>query len=319
MMTDHSSTYAQNVISFKDVHMVFSPGIKKPVHALRGFNMEIEAGSVVGMLGPNGCGKTTAISCLLGLLQPQQGDICLWGKPIDGKTQYDINRIQGVLLEDTRLPPFLNVGSAITYVGKLRGFRGKQLKEESDRVINTMRIETLLDRRICVLSKGQARRVGVGAALIGDPKLMVLDEPSAGLDVSARVEFNELLRDLRNDKRTILIASHLLSDVETTCTHIAIMREGRIIIYEEAETLLSKARKEDLKDIYIDQKHSEKLIALGIRYDVSRYPGQLLINIEGHEYEVIAKLAAEKIVPSRIEPQANLVSLYLDFTGENDN
>lgn len=307
------------VVTFEDVHMVFSPGIKKPVHALQGLNLKVRAGSVVGLLGPNGCGKTTAISCLLGLLHPQRGRVFLWGERINGNAPKDLRTILGVLLEDTRLPPFLSVKSALAAVCRMRCFRGRPLEEELERVIDLTRIDDLLNRRISVLSKGQARRVGLGAALIGDPPLLILDEPSAGLDVSGRVEFNELVRSLRDDHRTIIIASHLLSDIESTCTHIAIMQEGKIVLYEESETLLSRAREErGGVDIMVDRKYARQLKELGIKFAPSKYPGLVLLFVEEPEHELIMRLASARIVPSRIEPKVDLVSLYMDVTREAD-
>jgi len=316
-MTHTDRRAGDAVIEFEGVHMVFSVGIKKPVHALQGLNLEVTAGSIVGLLGPNGCGKTTTISCLLGLLHPQGGEVFLWGKRVTGNPPSDPTRIYGVLLEDTKLPPFLNVKSALAVVCRMRGFRERGLEKELDRVIHTTRIEGLLNRRISVLSKGQARRVGLGAALVGDPSLLILDEPSAGLDVSAREEFNELVRNLRDNHRTIIIASHLLSDIERTCTHIAIMQNGKIILYEDSETLFSRAREErGDKDILVDQKYADNLNDMGIEFRPSKYPGLILILVEEPEHELLLKLASAKIVPSRIEPKVNLVSLYLDATAE---
>lgn len=315
-MTTMNNSVSRSAVTFKDVHMVFFSRFKKPVHALQGFSLDIVEGSIVGLLGPNGCGKTTAISCLLGLLQHQAGKIFLWGKEVNGKQPARPDYMCGVLLEDTKLPPFLSVSAALDTVGRLRGLRDKGLKDELDRVIAITQVEPLLSRRISVLSKGQARRVGVASALIGDPNLLVLDEPSAGLDVAARVEFNELLRKLRSDKRTIIIASHLLSDIETTCTHIAIMQQGRILLYENSQTLFRTFGKEDQKDIFIDRKHADTLQDMHIPYMPSKYPGLLLLTVTEPEHELISRLAQAKIVPGRIEPKENLISLYLDVTKE---
>lgn len=318
-MIENSRSAEDYTICFKDVHMVFSPGVKKPVHALQGLSFKVAPGSIVGLLGPNGCGKTTAISCLLGLLHPQRGEVFLWGRPINGNLPQDPAAICGVLLEDTKLPPFLDVKSALIVVCRMRGFLKNQVKGELHRVIEMTRIESLLKRRISVLSKGQARRVGLAAALVGDPPLLILDEPSAGLDVSAREEFNELVRNLRGSQRTMVIASHLLSDIESTCTHIAIMGNGRIILYQDSEKLLRQAREESgEKEIFVDQKYADNLKALGIPFVYSKYPGQLLLTSKEPELELFRKLIAACIVPSRIEPKVNLVSLYLDLTGDGD-
>ena len=287
------------------------------MQALRGFSMEIPQGAVVGLLGPNGSGKTTAISCLLGLLRPQRGAIFLGGERVGADLPSGPNQRIGVLLEDTRLPPFLSVRAALTAVCHIRGLHGSALGAERDRVVALARVETLLDRRVAVLSKGQARRVGLAAALVSDPPLLVLDEPSAGLDVSAREEFNELVRGLRGHTRTLLIASHLLGDIESTCTHVAIIQEGRILVMQTAEQLLREARqKRAEKDIHVEGTLAKELERLAVRFEPSRHPGLVRLIVEEPEHELIGRLAAERIVPARIEPRVNLVSIYLELTGK---
>jgi ABC-2 type transport system ATP-binding protein len=303
-------------VRFDDVHMVFATGLRAPVHALRGFSMDVPVGAVVGVLGPNGSGKTTAISCLLRLLRPQEGEVYLWGERVGADLPDTARTRIGVLLEDTRLPPFLSVRDALAVVARVRGLDGPALAAENDRVIAQVRLEPLLARRVAVLSKGQARRVGLAAALIGDPPLLILDEPSAGLDVSAREEFNQLVRSLHGHARTILIASHLLGDVESTCTHVAVIQAGRILVFQTAERLLREARqKHAVKDIHVDAALSAELARLDVRFEPSRYPGLVRLVVEEPEHELIARLAAQRIVPARIEPRVNLVSVYLELTG----
>jgi ABC-2 type transport system ATP-binding protein len=303
-------------VRFDDLHMVFTSRLGAPVHALRGFTMDVPEGAVVGLLGPNGSGKTTAISCLLRLLRPQRGEVHLWGEPLGADLPALIRRRIGVLLEDTRLPPFLSVRDALSTVGRVRGLRNNALKTEIDRVVAQTRVEPLLDRRVAVLSKGQARRAGLAAALVTDPPLLILDEPSAGLDVSAREEFNDLVRNLRGHARTVLIASHLLGDVESTCTHVAIIQSGRMLLFQTAERLLREARQRHAeKDIYVEGTLAGELEGLAVRFEPSRYPGLVRLIVEEPEHELIGRLAARQIVPSRIEPRVSLVSVYLEMTG----
>lgn len=316
MTTESAASSPSAAVRYDDLHMVFPGGFRPPVQALRGFTMEIPEGAIVGLLGPNGSGKTTAISCLLRLLRPQGGAVYLWGEEVGADLPDSTDKRIGVLLEDTRLPPFLSVRDALAVVCRVRGLRGPAAKAESDRVIAQTRLDPLLTRRIAVLSKGQARRVGLAAALIGDPPLLILDEPSAGLDVSAREEFNDLVRGLRDRTRTVLIASHLLGDIESTCTHIAIIQAGRIRLFETAEHLLRDARQRRAeKDIHVEDTLTAELDRLSVRYEASRYPGLVRLLVEEPEHELIGRLAAERIVPARIEPRVNLVSVYLEVTG----
>lgn len=315
MKTETLEVAVPAALRFEALRMVFASGLKMPVEALQGLTMEVPQGAVVGLLGPNGSGKTTAISCLLGLLRPQEGSVSLWGRRLGADLPPGQDKRIGVLLEDTRLPPFLSVGAALTTVCRIRGFREAAVKVELGRVVEAAGVEALLERRVAVLSKGQARRVGLAAALVGDPPLLILDEPSAGLDVDAREEFNALVRRLRGSTRTVLIASHLLSDIESTCTHIAIVRDGRILVLETAERLLGEARTRcSDKEIHVEAAHGPELERLGVRFETSKYPGLLQLVVEEPEHELIGRLAAERIVPARIEPRVNLVSVYLEIT-----
>jgi ABC-2 type transport system ATP-binding protein len=315
-MSSETVAVTQPVVRFDDLHMVFANGIKRPVEALRGFSMDVPSGAVLGLLGPNGSGKTTAISCLLGLLRPQRGAVYLKGERVGADLPPEPDKRIGVLLEDTRLPPFLSVRAALAAVCRLRRLSRQARRVEMDRVVAQARVEPLLDRQVAGLSKGQARRVGLAAALVGDPPLLILDEPSAGLDVSAREEFNELVRSLRGHSRTVMIASHLLGDVESTCTHVAIVQAGRIRLFQTAEQLMRDARERRAdKDIHVEGTLAPELERLGVRHEPSRYPGLVRLLVDESEHVLIGRLAAERIVPARIEPRVNLISVYLEVTG----
>ncbi len=300
------------VLDFDDVHMVFVRGIKHPVRALRGLSLRIERGSIVGLLGPNGCGKTTAVSCLTGLLFPQQGRIRISGEPVRRAVGEGENHAIGVVLEDTRLPPYLKVETALLSACRIRNVPAAGLKTEFERICRIAGIDDLLHLRINGLSKGQARRVGVAAALIGDPPILVMDEPASGLDISARVQFNDLVRQLCDGRRTVLITSHLLSDVENTCTHIAIMEKGRVKVFDETRRLIGGEDADEV-DIFVHKKHAGVLGNLGLTYRACKYPR--LFKIDGGDrpaWEVLGQLAEKRVSPTRVEPRDNLIKYYLD-------
>ncbi len=315
---DETVSHDSPALVYDNVHMIFDRGIKKPVYAVRGLNLTIPTGAVVGLLGPNGCGKTTAVSCMLGLLFPQKGTISIWGKQVEKAYTEDKSLMVGAVLEDTRLPPFLTVKKLVSLVCQMRRIPAHEIKNEMERVISITGIEPLLDLRINALSKGQARRVSVAASLTGDPPMLVMDEPASGLDVSARIDFNDLVRSLRDGRRTILITSHLLSDVENTCSHIAIMQKGEVKVFDETRRLLD-TRGSDEIDIFIHEKHKEELSSLGLTFSGSRY--RQLVRLDSTpdkpDYEVIGMLAQNRIVPGRIEPRNNLITYYLSIT-ENE-
>lgn len=147
----------------------------------------------------------------------------------------------------------------------------------------------------------------------------MLDEPSAGLDVSSREEFNQLVRELRDGQRTVLIASHLLSDIESSCTHIAIMQSGRIRVYATAEELLRSARQAHAeKDMFVESVQAKRIAELGIGYEDSRHPGLIRLVFDEPEEVILGRLVAAHIVPARIEPRVNLISIYLEMTGDTE-
>ncbi len=304
------------VVEFDDVHMIFSGKLKKPVRALNSMSLKIPQGSIVGLLGPNGCGKTTAVSCLIGLLFPQKGKIRLWGQPAEKLLRQPNGHQIGVVLEDTRLPPFMTVEKALISVCKLRDVSAADIPSELNRIVDMTGIELLLHLRINGLSKGQARRVGVAAALIHDPPLLILDEPASGLDVTARIEFNDLVRSLCDGNRTMLITSHLLSDVENTCTHIAIMQSGCVDIFGETQDLIFQDS-DDKIDIFLHKKHIQMLDRLDLKYENCSY-AQLVKLVQPDDipaYDTLGCLANHRIVPARIEPRDNLVKYYISVTG----
>jgi ABC-2 type transport system ATP-binding protein len=156
----------------------------------------------------------------------------------------------------------------------------------------------------------------LAAALVGYPPLLVLDEPSAGLDVEARVDFDRLLRRLCDGRRTVMLASHLLGDVETTRTHLAIMLAGRVIVAGGTGALLEDSRGQTGTEVHVDATHAGALAALGLAHEPSRYPGLLLVRSDLSDLDLLRALVGAGVAPRRMEPRAGLVALYLAVTGE---
>jgi ABC-2 type transport system ATP-binding protein len=218
-----------------------------------------------------------------------------------------------VLLEESRMPPFLSVRQVLETVCAVRGLGRARGKDELDRIVHACGIGELLARRAGVLSKGQARKVGLAAALVADPRLLVLDEPSAGLDVAVRIKFEQMLRTLNDGKRTVLIASHLLGEVETACTHLAIVVGGRVVLKGRTQELLERAGAGGRSQVHVPAASSAELDRLGLRYQVSRHPGLLLVHSERTDQELLTLLVQAGVVPKLVEPPANLASFYLDI------
>jgi ABC-2 type transport system ATP-binding protein len=307
------------VASFTEVQVAFHRLFRPPIPALQGLSLQVERGQVVGLLGPNGAGKTTALCCLLGLLRPTSGKVLCFGRPVTTTSRQKPDEQVGVLLEETKLPPFLTARQILEAVCEVRGLKDTKKKEELDRIVNDCRVEQLLDRRAATLSKGQARKVGLAAALVADPPLLILDEPSAGLDASVRIEFEQMLLRLKDGKRTVIIASHLLGEVEAACTHIAVMTGGRAVVSGRTDTLLEQARADGRSEIHVSDADADTLDRLTLSYERSRYPGLLLITADLPDQELMTRLQRAGVFPRRVEPGASLKTFYLAVVGKEQD
>lgn len=202
---------------------------KGNVHALHQLNLTIPTG-MCGLLGPNGAGKTTLMRILAGILEPTSGILRIGG--YDATThsgRQNIKRTLGYLPQDLGMYPDMSAYDFLDYIGILKGLhhtptRRKRIEELLDMVALTQ----VADRKVGTFSGGMKRRVGIAQAIINDPKLLIVDEPTAGLDPEERIRFRNLLVDLAGD-RTILLSTHIIEDIAQTCQRIAVMRKGRNI------------------------------------------------------------------------------------------
>jgi ABC-2 type transport system ATP-binding protein len=198
--------------------------------------LTIEKGEVVCLIGPNGAGKTTLIRMLLGFLQPSGGSMTLFDRShVDPSTR----NFLGYFPEKAKYPSTLRVGQFLGYWGSFSGLSGYQLSSRVDEVLSLVKLEQKRNALIKTLSKGMAVRLGLAQALINDPQLLILDEPSDGLDPLGRIELRRLTCALRDRGTTILMNSHLLSEVEKVSDRVAIMDRGKILRIERSGFLLS--------------------------------------------------------------------------------
>ncbi|NLN93837.1 MAG: ABC transporter ATP-binding protein [Candidatus Hydrogenedens sp.] len=194
------------------------------VHALKDLNLEIREGEIFGYLGPNGSGKTTTIKMLLGLLFPTSGKIEILGS--EAIESAKIKRNIGYLPEGAYYPDFLRGEEILSYYGRLYGLRGAELNKRVDETLELVGMQHARKRFLRGYSKGMRQRIGLAQALISDPKILILDEPTTGLDPIARKDIRDLLVELRKRGITLLISSHELLEVELISDRVAILFEG---------------------------------------------------------------------------------------------
>ena len=197
--------------------------------------MRIHRGEVFGLLGPNGSGKTTTIKLLLGLLFPTRGQALVFGKDA---TDVGKNERIGFLPEESYLYKFLNAEETLDFYGRLFDMPTDIRKQRIDELIKLVKLDWARKRQLKEYSKGMTRRIGLAQALINDPELIVLDEPTTGLDPIGTREMKDLIIDLKRQGKTVLLCSHLLADVQDVCDRIAILYQGELKELGRVDSLL---------------------------------------------------------------------------------
>lgn len=209
------------------------------VHALRGIDLEVPRGRIFGIVGPNGAGKTTLFSILCGFLGADNGTVKFDGKPVRTNSPPPGGSIS-ILPQDARFLPNLPLGPQLTYYAQLGGMSKSEAVTEVKRVLELVGLPEVFNRTGKTLSHGMYKRVGIAQAFMGSPKLIILDEPTAGLDPHAAREIHTQLRSMRADQ-SVIVSSHNLSEIEDLCYAVAILNEGKVVRVETMEALLSNA------------------------------------------------------------------------------
>jgi ABC-2 type transport system ATP-binding protein len=195
---------------------------------LRDLTFEVARGEAVGYLGPNGAGKTTTLRLLTGLARPDAGELRILGKDPVHEPRRALRGV-GALIETPGLLPYLRVRDLMEYAGSLRGVGSADLSSAVRSAAEPVGVADRLESRLGELSTGLARRALLASALIGDPPVLLLDEPTLGLDPAARAELRTTLRSLTRSGRTVLLSTHLLEDVERICDRVLFLRDGQLV------------------------------------------------------------------------------------------
>ena len=217
-------------------------GISKsygPIRALNDVSFEVPPGSVFGILGPNGSGKTTMLSIILDILKADSGTFAWFGQPGSPATRKRI----GSLLET---PNFYHYLSAVNNLNVTQAISGRGTPEDIERVLETVKLSHRKNSRFSSYSLGMKQRLAIGAALLGNPQVLVFDEPTNGLDPVGIAEIRALIRELSAQGKTIIMASHLLDEVEKVCTHVAILKKGTLLTAGQVDEVLAN---EDIVEV----------------------------------------------------------------------
>src|SRR5438270_8368323 len=225
-------------IEIGGLHKVYRGG----VHALDTVDMNIPGG-MFGLLGPNGAGKTTLMRIMAGILRPTSGDLYIG--EYDCNTEHGrtaVKRIQGYLPQDLGVYPDLSAGEFLDYIGILKGMDDRKARRHRvNELLEIVSLTSAANRKLKTYSGGMKRRIGIAQALLYDPKLLIVDEPTAGLDPEERIRFRNLLSDLGGD-RTVLLSTHIVEDIAQTCRNLAIMKSGKVVFQGTTAELVGETR-----------------------------------------------------------------------------
>ncbi len=209
---------------------------RQPLRAVDEVSITIQAGEVYGLIGPNGSGKSTTMKALLGLVAPTSGHCAIFGKD---SLKVDSRNDVGFLPENPYFYKHLTGSETLRFYGKLCGLGGKQLDERVDELLALVDLENARDRRIGGYSKGMLQRIGLAQALIQEPRLVILDEPTAGVDPVGSRQIRDLILKLRERGITVFLCSHLLEQVQEVCDHVGIIFRGKMIREGRLEELIA--------------------------------------------------------------------------------
>lgn len=198
-------------------------------------SFQVPEGEVLGFLGPNGAGKSTTMKMLTGYLPPTEGSIRVAGFDV-AKEPLEVKRRIGYLPETPPLYPEMSVRGFLKFVSVLREVRAPGVRTELDRVAHLTGLTEVMDRIIHNLSKGYRQRVGIAQALLGSPPVLILDEPTEGLDPAQRAEVRELIKGLAG-KHTVILSTHILPEVTMTCQKVLVIRRGRVVAHDQIANL----------------------------------------------------------------------------------
>lgn len=232
------------------------PFRKKSITAVRDLNLQVEAGEVYGLLGPNGSGKSTTLKIILGLVSPTRGRTQIFG--LDS-SEVASHQSVGFLPENPYFYKFLTGTETLRFFGKLCGLRGAGLTSRVDGLLDLVGLTEARNQRLSSYSKGMLQRIGLAQALINEPALIVLDEPTAGVDPAGSRDIRNLILDLKKRGVTVLLSSHLLEQVQEICDRVGILSRGELVregpldeliaIEDRTEIVLEKASPKLLKEI----------------------------------------------------------------------
>ena len=284
--------------------------------AVDNLSMEVRRGHVYGLLGPNGSGKTTTMGMLLGLLRPTAGSFRLFGS---ASRHDELLRRVGAVIESPAMYPYLTGRENLAYFQLISG-RGSP--EELDQLIDRVGLTGRADGKFRTFSLGMKQRLGIAFALLGDPDLVFLDEPTNGLDPEGMIEVRELIRSLGDGYRTVLLSSHLLHEVEQVCDSVTIISRGKLIAQGEVSELVNADGREQVRVKTTDDESASGILSAldWVENVTASEDGSMLATAPMERSgDLTAALAQSQVYVTEMGPvKTSLEEYFLEVTHESD-
>lgn len=307
---------SQTIVSAVGLTKVFKDFWGRPkANAVNDIDFEIKKGEIIGLLGPNGSGKSTTVKMLLGLLYPTAGNLSVLGQApqaVDTKMQI------GYLPEESYLYKYLTAGETLDFFGSLFNLSKSERESRIDQLLNMVGMAHAKRRRVGEFSKGMARRIGLAQAMINDPEFLILDEPTSGLDPLGCKEIKDLILMLKKRGKTVLVTSHLLSDVEDVCDRVIILYGGKIRAEGSINKLLTVSDSTQLTMPKLEGEKMEKLLEL-LRKDFNENDLKVQNprrSLEEYFLDVIEQARKESVATSGVQSGSGIAD-YLSADNAN--
>ena len=300
------------VLDISEVRKTYRRGTE----ALKGLSLSVPAGSVFGLLGPNGAGKSTLVKILTTIIRPSRCEGMMLGRPIGHKPT--LRRV-GYLPEHARFPGYLTGRQVVQFSAGLAGLSKSQAGGKVEELLERVRMAKVADRRVRTYSKGMKQRIGLAQALVCNPDLVFLDEPTDGVDPEGRLEIRNLVSELRGEGRTVFINTHLLAELEQVADRVAILSQGRLV-REGTLAELSESRQgfEIVAATPVPDEVRRELEGLGVIFE----QGKMVRETGAAEdiQELIDVLRRSGVViESVLRKRLSLEELFLEAVGESRN
>jgi len=283
-------------------------------------NLEVHEGEILGLLGPNGAGKTTTIRSLTGLINVDSGSIQVFGKN-QSMNNLDIRRELGLVTQEITVFSDLNVLENLRYFGGLYGLKGQELKNRVKEVLDFIDLNDHIKKKPGQLSGGMARRLNIGCALVHRPKLVIMDEPTVGIDPQSRNHILESVKKLAAQGTTVIYTTHYMEEVQAICDRIVIMDGGRVIEEGTLDEMIRRIQREDKIRMTAVAATAELTASL------EKIAGVTAVRLNGNDYEITSGVGSGNInrvmeiaqrhggITSFSEDKLNLEDVFLTLTG----